>query len=70
MAEGTLNYGQISLGSRGGVAQGQLRISPSGFNWRRVGGGKAVEIKKEDITGLFWMKVSKERGVRRSMFRS
>ncbi|GIL44113.1 hypothetical protein Vafri_1648 [Volvox africanus] len=57
MAEGIQAFGEIWLGSRGGVSSGQLRLMPSGFVWRRKQGGKNVEVKKEEIEGLSWTKV-------------
>ncbi|GFR39904.1 hypothetical protein Agub_g409 [Astrephomene gubernaculifera] len=57
MAEGVQAFGEIWLGSRGGVASGQLRLTPAGFTWRRKQGSKVVEVKKEEIDGLSWTKV-------------
>ncbi|GIL87416.1 hypothetical protein Vretifemale_15530 [Volvox reticuliferus] len=57
MAEGIQAFGEIWLGSRGGVSSGQLRLMPAGFVWRRKQGGKNVEVKREEIDGLSWTKV-------------
>ncbi|GLC39441.1 hypothetical protein PLESTB_001348900 [Pleodorina starrii] len=57
MAEGVQAFGEIWLGSRGGVSSGQLKLTPSGFVWRRKQGSKVVEVKKEEIEGLSWTKV-------------
>ncbi|KAL6756819.1 hypothetical protein V8C86DRAFT_1789455 [Haematococcus lacustris] len=52
-------FGSIFFGQRGGVSQGQLKLTPSGVSWRRSSGGKAIEVKKEDIDSLHWMRVSR-----------
>lgn len=67
MADATHQYNQIFLGSRGGVAQGQLKLNSTGFVWKRVGGGKTVEVKRDEIDGLYWTKVTRgcQLGVRR-----
>lgn len=36
---------------------GQLKVQSGGILWKKQGGGKAVEVDKEDIMGLTWMKV-------------
>ncbi|GAV70260.1 LOW QUALITY PROTEIN: HMG_box domain-containing protein/SSrecog domain-containing protein/Rtt106 domain-containing protein, partial [Cephalotus follicularis] len=36
---------------------GQLKISSSGISWKKLGGGKAVEVDKSDIAGVTWMKI-------------
>ncbi|MBA0712392.1 hypothetical protein Golax_011497, partial [Gossypium laxum] len=36
---------------------GQLKISSGGILWKKLGGGKAVEVDKSDILGVTWMKV-------------
>ncbi|KAK4735269.1 hypothetical protein R3W88_009530 [Solanum pinnatisectum] len=45
---------------------GQLKVQSGGILWKKQGGGKAVEVDKEDIVGLTWMKVprSNQLGVR------
>jgi structure-specific recognition protein 1 len=58
-AGGEQLFGNILLGSRGGGAQGSLKISPSGLVWKRSGGGRTVEVPADDITGLSWSKVSR-----------
>ncbi|THG15330.1 hypothetical protein TEA_005307 [Camellia sinensis var. sinensis] len=65
MADGHL-FNNISLGGRGGTNQGQIRIHSGGILWKKSGGGKAVEVDKDDIVGLSWMKVprSNQLGVR------
>mmetsp|Transcript_4974 Transcript_4974/g.10722 ORF Transcript_4974/g.10722 Transcript_4974/m.10722 type:complete len:694 (-) Transcript_4974:634-2715(-) len=59
MADSIHQYGQIYIGSRGGVNQGVLKISNAGFMWKRMNGGKTLEIKKDDLTGLIWTKNSR-----------
>ncbi|KAF5832780.1 FACT complex subunit SSRP1-A [Dunaliella salina] len=55
-----LSYGQIFLGTRGAVSQGQLKVSSNGLLWKRTGGsGKVVEIKKADIASIFWTRVTR-----------
>jgi hypothetical protein len=39
--------GRITATAAATQAQGQLRVSPAGFQWRKAGGGKVVEIKRE-----------------------
>ncbi|XP_022970630.1 FACT complex subunit SSRP1 [Cucurbita maxima] len=56
MADGQL-YNNISLGGRGGTNPGQLKTDQRGIQWKKQGGGKAVEVDKEDIVGVTWMKV-------------
>lgn len=67
MADAIHQYGQIFLGSRGGVTQGQLKVNSAGFAWKRLGGGKTIEVKRDEIDGLYWTKVSRgcQLGVRR-----
>lgn len=50
-------FNNISLGGRGGTNPGQLRVHSGGIQWKKQGGGKAVEVDKSDIVGLTWMKV-------------
>ncbi|GAB4824656.1 FACT complex subunit ssrp1 [Ancistrocladus abbreviatus] len=56
MADGHL-LNNISLGGRGGINLGQLKVHSEGLLWKKQGGGKAVEVDKKNISGLFWMKV-------------
>ncbi|XP_065879503.1 FACT complex subunit SSRP1-like [Euphorbia lathyris] len=56
MADGHL-FNNISLGGRGGANPGQLKIHSKGIQWKKQGGGKAVEVDKADIVGVTWMKV-------------
>ncbi|GAB4821853.1 hypothetical protein N2152v2_008899 [Parachlorella kessleri] len=59
MAEGTQQFSNISLGTRGGTNQGSLRITPQGLLWKRAGGGRAVEVPTEEIEGLTWSKLAR-----------
>lgn len=36
---------------------GQLRVHPEGFVWRKLGGGKTVELSKADVSTLTWVKL-------------
>ncbi|KAJ4707499.1 FACT complex subunit SSRP1 [Melia azedarach] len=56
MTDGHL-FNNISLGGRGGTNPGQLKIYSGGILWKKLGGGKAVEVDKADIAGVTWMKV-------------
>ncbi|XP_057517531.1 FACT complex subunit SSRP1-like [Amaranthus tricolor] len=58
MADGHL-FNNISLGGRGGTKQGQMRVHSGAVLWKKLGGGKAVEVDKSNISGLFWMKVQR-----------
>ncbi|GKG49244.1 FACT complex subunit SSRP1-like protein, partial [Tanacetum coccineum] len=35
----------------------QLKVHSGGVLWKKLGGGKAVEVDKSDISALTWMKV-------------
>ncbi|XAR71229.1 hypothetical protein NMG60_11028397 [Bertholletia excelsa] len=50
-------FNHVSLCGRGGTNPGQLRVHSGGILWKKLGGGKAVEVDKRDIAGLTWMKV-------------
>ncbi|CAL0299008.1 unnamed protein product [Lupinus luteus] len=56
MAEGH-QFNNITLGGRGGTNTGQMKIYSEGILWRRQGGGKLIEVDKDDIMGVTWMKV-------------
>ncbi|RWR73504.1 Structure-specific recognition protein [Cinnamomum micranthum f. kanehirae] len=56
MADGHF-FNNILLGGRGGTNPGQLRVHSGGIIWKKLGGGKVVEIEKKDIAGVTWMKV-------------
>lgn len=32
-------------------------MHPGGIAWKKVGGGKVVEVNKADVAGVTWMKV-------------
>ncbi|KAJ4888206.1 FACT complex subunit SSRP1 [Raphanus sativus] len=51
------SFNNISLSGRGGSSPGLLKINSGGIQWKKQGGGKAVEVDKSDIVGLSWMKV-------------
>lgn len=36
-----------------------MRVHSGGILWKKQGGGKAVEVDKSNISGLFWMKVQR-----------
>lgn len=65
MADGHL-FNNISFGGRGGTNLGQMRVHSGGILWKKQGGGKAVEVDKSNILGIFWMKVprSNQLGIR------
>ncbi|KAK8926025.1 FACT complex subunit SSRP1 [Platanthera zijinensis] len=50
-------FNNILLGGRGGTNPGQLRVHSGGVAWRKLGGGKVVELDKADIAGVTWMKL-------------
>ncbi|KAF8408055.1 hypothetical protein HHK36_007196 [Tetracentron sinense] len=65
MTDGHL-FNNILLGGRGGTSfvcdgtlqnSGQLRVHSGGIVWKKLGGGKAIEVDKVDIVGVTWMKV-------------
>ncbi|CAN8266030.1 unnamed protein product [Cochlearia groenlandica] len=51
------SFNNISLSGRGGSNPGILRINSGGIQWKKQGGGKAVEVDKSDVVGISWMKV-------------
>ncbi|KFK33752.1 hypothetical protein AALP_AA5G055500 [Arabis alpina] len=51
------SFNNISLSGRGGTNPGLLKINSGGIQWKKQGGGKAVEVDKTDIVGVSWMKV-------------
>ncbi|PKA51068.1 FACT complex subunit SSRP1 [Apostasia shenzhenica] len=51
------HFNNILLGGRGGTNPGQFRLHSGGIAWRKLGGGKVVEVDRADIAGLTWMKV-------------
>ncbi|XP_010502944.1 PREDICTED: FACT complex subunit SSRP1 [Camelina sativa] len=53
------SFNNISLSGRGGTNPGLLKINSGGIQWKKQGGGKAVEVDKSDIVGVSWMKVPK-----------
>nr|GLL29796.1 FACT complex subunit SSRP1-like [Ipomoea trifida] len=59
-------FNNISLGGREGTNSRQLKVHAGGILWKKLGGGKAVEVDKSDIAGLTCMKVprSNQLGVR------
>jgi len=57
-ADAVHQFNKISLGSKGGVSEGQLKITQAGFWWRSASGGKTVEIRKDGKWDLVtWMAV-------------
>ncbi|KAF5735523.1 High mobility group isoform 1 [Tripterygium wilfordii] len=56
MTDGHL-FNNISLGGRGGTNPGQLKIYSGGILWKKQSGGKAVDVDKDDIVSVTWMKV-------------
>lgn len=54
----TNSWNNIYLSGRAAVANvGQLRVSANGFSWRKSGGGRDVDVSKNDIGQLYWMKI-------------
>lgn len=45
---------------------GQLKTDQRGIQWKKQGGGKAIEVDKADIVGVTWLKVprSNQLGIR------
>ncbi|KAG0565956.1 hypothetical protein KC19_7G026800 [Ceratodon purpureus] len=52
-------FNSILLGGRGGTNPGQLKVNSGGFQWRKAGGGKVVEVSTSDIASLSWTRVPK-----------
>nr|GLL44541.1 FACT complex subunit SSRP1-like [Ipomoea trifida] len=53
-------FNNISLGGHGGTNPGQLKVHAGAILWKKLGGGKAVEVDKSDIAGLTCMKPREE----------
>ncbi|GJM94803.1 hypothetical protein PR202_ga11482 [Eleusine coracana subsp. coracana] len=51
------HFNNISLGGRGGGNPGQFKLSSGGLAWKKQGGGKIIEVDKDDITTVKWMKI-------------
>nr|BAH56794.1 AT3G28730 [Arabidopsis thaliana] len=58
MADGH-SFNNISLSGRGGKNPGLLKINSGGIQWKKQGGGKAVEVDRSDIVSVSWTKVTK-----------
>ncbi|XP_072966168.1 FACT complex subunit SSRP1-like [Typha angustifolia] len=56
MTDGHL-FSNILLGGRGGANPGQFKVHSGGLAWRKQGGGKIIEVEKDDIVSVTWMKV-------------
>ncbi|VAH15234.1 unnamed protein product [Triticum turgidum subsp. durum] len=55
MTDGHL-FNNISLGGRVGNNPGQFRLYSGGLAWKKLGGGKTIEVDKADIISVTWMK--------------
>ncbi|KAG7559130.1 High mobility group box domain superfamily [Arabidopsis thaliana x Arabidopsis arenosa] len=53
------SFNSISLSGRGGTNPGLLKINSGGIQWKKQGGGKAVEVDRSDIVSVSWTKVTK-----------
>ncbi|VAH15232.1 unnamed protein product [Triticum turgidum subsp. durum] len=56
MTDGHL-FNNISLGGRVGNNPGQFRLYSGGLAWKKLGGGKTIEVDKADIISVTWMKI-------------
>ncbi|KAF6173460.1 hypothetical protein GIB67_027155 [Kingdonia uniflora] len=56
MTDGHL-FNNILLSDRTGSNPGQMRIHSGGIVWKKQGGGKLVEVEKDEIAGVTWIKV-------------
>jgi structure-specific recognition protein 1 len=56
MADGH-QFNNILLVGRGGTNPGQLRIHSGGIVWKRQGGGKVVDVAKNEVKSLSWTRV-------------
>ncbi|GJP36872.1 hypothetical protein CLOM_g21338 [Closterium sp. NIES-68] len=50
-------FNNILLGGRGALTPGQLRVHTGGLAWRKLGGGKQVDVARTDMAALVWMRV-------------
>eukprot|EP01023_Acetabularia_acetabulum_P010457 TRINITY_DN1475_c0_g1_i4.p1 TRINITY_DN1475_c0_g1~~TRINITY_DN1475_c0_g1_i4.p1 ORF type:complete len:640 (-),score=173.75 TRINITY_DN1475_c0_g1_i4:103-2022(-) len=51
-------FGNISLLSRGSQSVGSLKLSHNGILWKKLGGGKTIELKPDDIYEVAWCMTS------------
>lgn len=56
MADGH-QFNNILLVGRGGTNPGHLRIHSGGIVWKRQGGGKVVDVAKNEVKSLSWTRV-------------
>ena len=49
MSEGEQTYGSISLVGRGAPAPGAVRFDRDKVSWKKTGGGRAVDVGKDEI---------------------
>ena len=57
MSEGEQTYGSISLIGRGAPAPGAVRLDRDKISWKKTGGGRAVDVGKDDIESMTYAQV-------------
>ena len=57
MSEGEQTYGSISLVGRGAPAPGAVRFDRDKVSWKKTGGGRAVEVGKDEILSMTYAAV-------------
>ena len=57
MSEGEQTYGSISLIGRGAPAPGAVRLDRDKISWKKTGGGRAVDVGKDEIESMTYAQV-------------
>lgn len=52
-------FGNVVLGTRSGTSEGQLWLTSKGLFWKKLGGGRSLDISKADLESLTWSKAPK-----------
>ncbi|KAK9813590.1 hypothetical protein WJX73_008969 [Symbiochloris irregularis] len=52
----SFQFSNVALGTRSGTSEGQLWLSHKGLFWKKLGGGRTIEVPKQELTGLAWSK--------------
>ncbi|GAQ83368.1 FACT complex subunit [Klebsormidium nitens] len=56
---GVHQFNNIFLSMRSGLNPGQLKLHSGGLTWKKSGGGKEVNVSRNDISSLMWLRVPK-----------
>ena len=50
-------FGSISLIGRGVPIPGAVKLAPGAISWKKAGGGRSVDVKKDDIEAMTYVQV-------------